>query len=74
MDVPSFHVLDVPQQLHSSVVSSHMVLKGEISVSCSSILGIIFMYKYVLQCQKFCAEKKIYICGREIKTDHLGPE
>lgn len=72
MDVPSFHVLDVPQQLHSSVVSSHMVLKGEISVSCS-ILGIIFMYKYVLQCQKFCAEKK-NICGREIKTDGLGPE
>lgn len=73
MDVPSFHVLDVPQQLHSSVVSSHMVLKGEISVSRSSILGIIFMYKYVLQCQKFCAEKK-NICGREIKTDHLRPE
>lgn len=57
MDVPIAHVLDVPQS-YISVVSSHMeVDKGEIqslSVFCVSFS----MYKYLLQCQKFCSEKK----------------
>lgn len=72
MDVPIAHVLDVPQKLYISVVSSHM----EVDKERDSSLFQLSVYHFHVQTSASVSEVlyREKACGREKRTGQLGPE